>query len=82
VDLRALRGGSGTGYETPGEGDSKLDFGFANAGREWRVELMRLEETEAARWATVFSLIENGIRWISRMLRTNAEDRTRCLQRR
>jgi hypothetical protein len=62
-------------YEVAGEGGSTLDFGFTNGGKEWRVELMRLEETEAARRATILEAIENGIRWISRILRTNADDR-------
>jgi hypothetical protein len=36
---------------------------------------MRLEETEAARSATVIGRIEDGFRWISRILTTNAADR-------
>jgi len=72
---RALyRAGVAPGYEIGGEGESTLDFGFASGSKEWRVELMRLEETEAARRAVV-QRIEDGIRWLSHILTTNADDR-------
>ena len=61
-------------YEVTGEGNSTLDFAFESGDREWRVELMRLEETEAALRAIV-QRIEDGIRWIGRILTTNAGDR-------
>jgi hypothetical protein len=38
-------------YEVPGEGQSTLDFGFTSGGREFLVELMRLEETAAVKAA-------------------------------
>jgi hypothetical protein len=31
-------------YETAGEGQSTLDFGFASGGRDFLVEMMRLQE--------------------------------------
>ena len=62
-------------YEIPGEGNSTLDFGFANAGKYWRVELMRLEETDAVRRATELHVDEDGVQRFSQILRTNAEDR-------
>ena len=56
---RALhRAGIAPRYEIVGEGGSTLDFGFTNGDKEWRVELTRLEETEAARSATVIRRIE------------------------
>ncbi|MCR6736618.1 MAG: hypothetical protein NVV83_22155 [Afipia sp.] len=64
-------------YEIQGEGQSNLDFGFNSAGRDWRVELMRLEETAAARAATTAHADEDGIVWSQRILTTNAEDPTR-----
>ena len=39
-------------YETAGEGESTLDFGFTSDDREFLVEMMRLEETKAVRAAT------------------------------
>jgi hypothetical protein len=61
-------------YEIPGEGESTLDFGFASATQRWAVELMRLEETQAARQATHAHVDDDGIPWINRVLSTNAED--------
>lgn len=34
-------------YETAGEGQSTLDYGFTSGGRDFLVEMMRLEETDA-----------------------------------
>src|SRR6266478_8790293 len=39
-------------YETPGEGQSTLDYGFTSGGRDFLVAMMRLEETDAVRAAT------------------------------
>jgi hypothetical protein len=61
-------------YEIPGEGDSTIDYGFANGGHEFRVEMMRLTETQAAKEATHESVGAHGIPWISRALGTNAEN--------
>lgn len=60
-------------YEIPGEGHSTIDFGFTSACQIWRVELMRLEETNAARDATRTGTAE-GIAWAERSLETNAAD--------
>jgi len=57
-------------YEAPGEAGSTVDFGFANAGADWLVELMRLEETAAARRATGSQVDKDGTRWFSRILTT------------
>src|SRR5260370_41613969 len=40
-------------YEVPGEAHSTLDFGFTSKGNTWAVELMRLNETAAAKEAKV-----------------------------
>ncbi len=39
-------------HEVPGEGISTLDFGFTSKGQPWKIELMRLLETKAAKAAT------------------------------
>src|SRR5260370_363009 len=39
-------------YEVAGEGQSTLDYGFKSGGRDFLVEMMRLEETDAVRAAT------------------------------
>lgn len=62
-------------YEIAGEGSSTLDFGFTSGSANWRVELMRLNETQAVRDATQSSAWEDGIKWSSRILNTNAPDR-------
>jgi hypothetical protein len=36
-------------YEIPGEGGSTIDFDFTNNGQRWRVELVRLGETQAVK---------------------------------
>jgi hypothetical protein len=61
-------------YETAGEGRSTLDFGFTAAGREFLVEMMRLEETDAVREATTKEEFEDGAVMISRNLSTTNED--------
>jgi len=61
-------------YEIPGEGETTLDFGFAAGDQQWAVELMRLEETNAAKAATGFKIIDRG-RWFSRILSSMAADR-------
>ena len=63
-------------HEVPGEGQSTLDFGFTWSGRDWLVELMRLEETQAVRSATQVRVDEDGVQWASLQLSTNAEDPT------
>jgi hypothetical protein len=62
-------------YEIPGEGSSTLDFGFVSGGRDFRVELMRLEETEAARGATHMGVDAGGVHWSSRVLSSHNDDR-------
>lgn len=61
-------------YEVQGESQSTLDFGFTHAGRDWLVELMRLEETQAVREATQTHVDEDGARWASLSLSTDAEN--------
>lgn len=62
-------------YEFAGEGQSTLDFGFRFGNRDWRVELMRLEETQAVREATQSYEDKDRTTWFSRTLSTNAADR-------
>jgi hypothetical protein len=72
----ALHGqGIAARYEIAGEGQSTIDFGFANEGRQWRVELLRLGETRAAREASTSRVDADGIPRTSRILRTDADDR-------
>lgn len=61
-------------YETKGEGQSTLDFGFTSGGRDFLVEMMRLEETDAVRAATTSEELTDGAVMVSRRLITNAED--------
>ena len=61
-------------YEVPGEGDSTLDFGFNASGQEWRVEIMRLEETAAVQRATNTGPDKDGVTWSNRILSSNAND--------
>lgn len=61
-------------YEVPGEGDSTLDFAFENGDRQFLVEMMRLEETDAARAATTKEELENEAVMVKRQLTTTAED--------
>jgi hypothetical protein len=61
-------------YEIPGEAQSTLDFGFASANQPWAVELMRLEETQAARDATFTRVDETRTTWFGRHLYSSAED--------
>lgn len=67
-------------YEVAGEGCSTLDFGFTCNGRDWLVELMRLEETQAVRGATQTHVDESGARWASLQLSTNAENPTQSTE--
>lgn len=60
-------------YEVPGEGDSTLDFGFTSKGKTWAVELMRLNETAAAKAATV-ELDDEGITFVKRILSSGGDD--------
>jgi hypothetical protein len=61
-------------YETAGEGESTLDFGFTADGCEFLVEMMRLEETAAVRAATTAEKFADGATMIKRHLTTTAED--------
>lgn len=62
-------------YEIAGEGGSTLDFGFASGGTNFRVELMRFEETDAARQATHTATDDAGVEWSSRILSSDNEDK-------
>jgi len=67
-------------YESPGEGQSTIDFGFANKGQRWRVEMVRLGETQAVRDATGSSVDSDGTFWTGRVLRTDAQDPKQSLE--
>jgi hypothetical protein len=62
-------------YEVTGEGNSTLDFGFTSKGQSWKVEMMRLLETQAAKAATKTGTDEDGLQWTSRILSSNNEDK-------
>jgi hypothetical protein len=68
------RAGIAPEYAVPGEAGSSLDFGFAAGNRNWRVELMRLAETEAAQHATHTSVTEDGVIWSAQVIGGNAAD--------
>lgn len=57
-------------YEIKGENNSTIDFGFTHDGKQWAVELMRLEETDAAKSAT-----KSTGEFVSRVLSTDATDK-------
>jgi hypothetical protein len=61
-------------YEIEGERQSTLDFGFSHAGTTWKVELMRLEETEAVRSATQTTTDGDGFEVTRRLLSSSADD--------
>jgi hypothetical protein len=61
-------------HEVPGEGGSTLDFGFTSKGQPWKVEMMRLQETQAAKAATMTE-VENGVRLIKRILSSDNDDK-------
>lgn len=63
-------------YEAPGEGQSTLDYGFTSSGRDFLVERMRLEETDAVKAATTTKEFADGATLVSRSLSTIAEDPT------
>jgi hypothetical protein len=62
-------------YETPGEAQSTLDYGFTSGGRDFLVEMMRLEETDAVRAATKIEKFADGAVMTSRRLGTDATDK-------
>ena len=61
-------------YEITGEGSSAVDFGFMSRDQKWRVELMRLEETQAVTDATRGVRDDDGVYWSGRMLSSDAGD--------
>ena len=67
-------------YEIHGEGGSKLDYGFESGGRYFRVELMRLELTDAARKATHTATNAVGIEQSSRFLSPNNVDQRQTVE--
>jgi len=67
-------------YEIPGEAQSTIDFGFTNNGQRWRVEMVRLGETQAVKDATGSSVDSDGIPWTGRVLSTNAADPKQSLE--
>lgn len=56
-----------------GEAESTLDFGFTSKEKPWAVELMRLNETQAAKAATV-ELEDDGIAFVKRVLSSGGSD--------
>jgi hypothetical protein len=60
-------------YEIQGEADSTLDFSFTSKEKPWAVELMRLNETQAAKAATV-ELEDDGIAFVKRVLYSGGSD--------
>lgn len=62
------RGGIVPEYEIPGEGQSTIDFGFVSQGRRWAVEVMRLNDTVAAKSATGHWVDERDVPWTGRVL--------------
>lgn len=77
-ELRFGQAVHGTGlvveHEVPGEGGSTLDFGFTSKGQAWKVEMMRLLETAAAKAATTTEVDEHGIVWTRQLLSSNNKD--------
>ena len=67
-------------YEIPGEGQSTMDFGSTSGGQRWRVEMVRLNETQAVKDATWSSVDAAGIPRTGRILRTYAEDPKQSLE--
>jgi hypothetical protein len=67
-------------YEIPGEGKSTLDFGFTSQAQRWRIELMRMDETEGAKGATFTGVDQDGTTWFGRHLYSSAEDATQSLE--
>jgi hypothetical protein len=67
-------------YEIPGEGPSTMDFGFTSSGQRWRVEMVRLGETQAVKDATGSRIDADGVTWSGRILRTDADDARRTLE--
>jgi hypothetical protein len=61
-------------YEVAGEAESTLDFGFTSGGRDFLVEMVRLEETDAVRAATTTEEFGDGAVMIKRHLTTTAAD--------
>jgi hypothetical protein len=61
--------------EVSGEGESTLDFGFTSKDQPWKVEMMRLQETQAAKAATTREVDENGVRLIKRILTSDNQDK-------
>src|SRR6266852_7235423 len=68
-------------HEVPGEGDSTLDFGFTSKGQPWKVEMMRLQETQAAKAAMTTQVDTNGIRWTKQILSSNNKDKRQSPER-
>jgi hypothetical protein len=69
------KAGVNPGYEIPGEGESTLDFGFDSKGKKWNVEMMRLEETSAAKAATKTGTDAEGVTWSRRIMSSANEDK-------
>jgi hypothetical protein len=74
------KAGIAVAHEVPGEGESTLDFGFTSKDRVWKVEMMRLLETDAAKAATRREVDEDGVRWFKQSLSSTNEDKKQSLE--
>ncbi len=61
-------------YEVKGKGSSTIDFGFSSNEQKWKVELMRLEETDAVKNATRETPVDDGVSIQETVLSTDAKD--------
>ena len=68
-------------YETAGEGEFTLDFGFTSDGREFLVEMMRLEETRCGSAATTTEELPDGATMVEGRLTTTEKDYHANLQK-
>jgi hypothetical protein len=67
-------------YEIAGEGQSTIDFGFSNNEQRWRVEMVRLGETQAVKDATGSRVDDDEVTWSGRILHTDADDARQSLE--
>ena len=61
-------------YEVAGEGESTLDFGFTSGDRDFLIEMVRLEETNAVKAATTTEEVADGVTMVKRSLSSTAAD--------
>lgn len=61
-------------YEVAGEAQSTLDYSFQAGGRDFLVEMMRLEETAAVKAATTAETFDDGAVMVKRTLTSTGKD--------